>query len=625
LARAVNHAPPADEPPYAGYRWAGGLRGGFTISLREWTDFRRCLGVLGAFLGFALDGDLHGAACVAGVSDRLARLGIGSRLLATTLILVVLAISASTILAVRTAEVALYARAQSRLDVNMRVAWEVVSAAGEPRVEGDKLLFGSRVINGDLEIVDKIKALVGGTATVFMGDTRVATNVKKPDGSRAIGTKLAPGPAYDAVFRDHRPYRGEAMILGTPYFSAYDPIRNTRGDVIGVLFAGVAKNDFLVVVNELIVSNTIAAVIIVLSSAGVLLFTIRRVLRPFGRLRAAMIGLSAGDRTTPISGAERQDEVGLMAQALQTFKTHMVETARLRAEQDKMAAHKEAEKKALMEKLANDFAAVVSASVNGIGESAGRMRTTSRTMSATAEDAGRQATAASTAAEEAFANVQAVASAAEELAASVAEIGRQVTASTKIARQAVGEANRTDTTVQGLSAAAEKIGDVVKLISDIASQTNLLALNATIEAARAGDAGKGFAVVASEVKSLATQTARATEEIAAQVAAMQGATGEAAAAIKGIGETIGSMSEITTTIAAAVEEQGAATREIARNVDEAAKGTGQVSSSIAGVSQAAIETGAASGQVLATADTLGTQAEALRVGVDRFLAGLRAA
>jgi len=179
--------------------------------------------------------------------------------------------------------------------------------------------------------------------------------------------------------------------------------------------------------------------------------------------------------------------------------------------------------------------------------------------------------------------------------------------------------------VQGLSAAAQKIGDVVKLISDIASQTNLLALNATIEAARAGEAGKGFAVVASEVKGLANQTAKATEEISAQVAAMQGATSEAVTAIQGIGGTIGTINEIATTIAAAVEEQGAATQEIARNVQGAAEGTHQVSANIVGVNQAAAETGAAADQVLTSAEELGRQAETLRADIDSFLAEIRAA
>lgn len=200
-----------------------------------------------------------------------------------------------------------------------------------------------------------------------------------------------------------------------------------------------------------------------------------------------------------------------------------------------------------------------------------------------------------------------------------------MTQSTQIAAKAVEEANRTNQTVQGLSAAAQKIGDVVKLISDIASQTNLLALNATIEAARAGEAGRGFAVVANEVKSLASQTAKATEEISAQVAAMQGATGEAVQAIASIGDTIASINEIATTIASAVEQQGAATLEIARNVQQAAQGTGQVSHNIVGVNQAAGQTGTAASQVLLSAEELSKQSATLRADVDHFLANIRAA
>jgi methyl-accepting chemotaxis protein len=218
-----------------------------------------------------------------------------------------------------------------------------------------------------------------------------------------------------------------------------------------------------------------------------------------------------------------------------------------------------------------------------------------------------------------------VASAAEELSASVAEIGRQVESSTQMSGKAVEEAADTDQTVQSLASSAQKIGEVLKLISDIAAQTNLLALNATIEAARAGEAGKGFAVVASEVKSLATQTAKATDEISGQIGTIQSTTTDAVAAIKRIGGTIGEMNKIATTIASAVEEQGAATQEIARNVQEASKGTTEVSSNIAGVSQAAGQTGAAATQVLGAAGDLSTQAETLRNEVDRFLVSIRAA
>jgi len=275
--------------------------------------------------------------------------------------------------------------------------------------------------------------------------------------------------------------------------------------------------------------------------------------------------------------------------------------------------------------MADEFETSVRASLDTLGTSATGMRTMSQQMSAAVEEANAKAARVATAAEEASVNVQTVAAATEELSSSVGEIGRQVGESTRIAADAVGEATRTNDTVHGLSQAADKIGDVVKLIHDIASQTNLLALNATIEAARAGEAGKGFAVVASEVKSLANQTAKATEEITAQVAAMQGATGDVVQAIEGIGATIGRINDITTTIAAAVEEQGAATQEIARNVNEVSQGTGQVSSNIVGVNQAVVETGTSAGEVRASAEQLDREAVALRDNVDRFLAGIRTA
>jgi|GEM_PF-2370404 uncharacterized protein YoxC len=275
--------------------------------------------------------------------------------------------------------------------------------------------------------------------------------------------------------------------------------------------------------------------------------------------------------------------------------------------------------------IARNFESTIGGLVESLAATAGEMRSTSQGMSATAKDASTQASSVLATVGEASSNVQIVAAATEELSSSVSEIGRQVTQSTQIAGQAVDEANRTNATVQGLSSAAQKIGDVVNLISDIASQTNLLALNATIEAARAGEAGRGFAVVASEVKSLASQTGKATEDISAQVAAMQSATSEVVEAIKNIGGTIGAMNEIATTIAAAVEEQGSATREIARNVQATASGTSQMSTSIGGVTRAAGEAGTAAGQVLTLADKLGTQADTLRANVEGFLTRIRAA
>jgi methyl-accepting chemotaxis protein len=367
-----------------------------------------------------------------------------------------------------------------------------------------------------------------------------------------------------------------------------------------------------------------AAILGVASIIFALMTTLFRVIRPLNAMTGTMTRLAGGDKAVEIPARDSKDEIGEMAKAVDVFKQNMIRADELAAEQKAEQAKKE-ERQVAIEGFIATFESGVRGSLDTLASAATEMRATSQSMSATAEETSAQATTVAAAAEQASANVQTVATATEELSSSVAEIGRQVTESTKIAGKAVEEAGRTNTTVQGLSAAAQKIGDVVKLISDIASQTNLLALNATIEAARAGEAGKGFAVVASEVKSLANQTAKATEEISAQVAAMQGATGEAVQAIQSIGGTIGTINEIATTIASAVEEQGAATQEIARNVQEAAQGTGQVSSNIVGVNQAAAETGAASSQVLASAEELGKQAETLRADVGTFLANIRAA
>ena len=334
--------------------------------------------------------------------------------------------------------------------------------------------------------------------------------------------------------------------------------------------------------------------------------------------------LSRGDLTIEIIGGARGDEIGDIARALQVFKDTATAAEEMRALQAEEQKAKERRQMAI-DGLIKTFDDTMSSELTQLTSASTELQATAQSMSSTAEETSRQATAVAAASEQASANVQTVAAAADELSASVIEISRQVEQSTLIAGQAVADAERTDAAVRILAEAAQKIGAVVGLINDIASQTNLLALNATIEAARAGEAGKGFAVVASEVKNLATQTAKATEDISAQISGMQGSTDEAVTAIKGISNIIGQMSEITTTIASAVQEQGAATQEIARNVQQAAQGTQDVSSNIGGVTHAAGETGAASAQVLGTAGTLSKQADTLRRSVSQFLEGVRSA
>ena len=415
--------------------------------------------------------------------------------------------------------------------------------------------------------------------------------------SRAAGGEPLPKISYATEFK---PY-GWA-VAGGAYLDDIDAIFWSEARWIGSILA-----------------------VALLLVAGMCFLVGRSIVGPITGMTAAMRKIADGATNTVIPAQERRDEVGAMAQSVQVFKTNMIDAARLRGEQDELKKQAEAERIGLLGKMADEFESSVRSSLDALAGAAVDLRTTSNSMSGAASEASRQANTVASVAEQASANVQTVAAATEELSSSVSEIGRQVSESTRVAQQAVEEANRTNVTVQGLSAAAQKIGDVIKLISDIASQTNLLALNATIEAARAGEAGRGFAVVASEVKSLASQTAKATEEISAQVAAMQGATTNAVQAIEGIGGTIGGINEITTVIAAAVEQQGAATREIARNVQEAAHGTSAVSGNIGGVTRAAGETGTAAGKVLSSAEELNKQAAVLRGKVDGFLANIRAA
>ncbi|MCP4738538.1 MAG: HAMP domain-containing protein [Bosea sp.] len=354
------------------------------------------------------------------------------------------------------------------------------------------------------------------------------------------------------------------------------------------------------------------------------LYVGRSILRRIRALQSSMKILSSGDLESEIYRSGQSDEIAEMSETLQVFRESMRTARALSADQDKDRIAK-AERASRMEERIVDFEATVRGALDSLQSAANSMQSTAQSMSATADQSSSLVSAVASAAEETSVNVQTVSAGTEQLSSSIAEIGRQVVSSAEIARKAVDEAGATDATMQGLADNAARISVVVDLIQTIASQTNLLALNATIEAARAGEAGRGFAVVASEVKNLASQTAKATDEIRQQIGSMQSVTTSAVTAIRNISSTIGEINNVTTAIAAAVEEQGAATREIARNIQHAAGGTSEVSSNIVGVSNASNEAGTAAAEVLSSSDALRREADVLRAEIDAFLSNIRAA
>lgn len=359
---------------------------------------------------------------------------------------------------------------------------------------------------------------------------------------------------------------------------------------------------------------------------GLLGFLIGRAIsRPLSGMTGAMTALAAGNLQAALPGLGRKDEIGEMAGAAEIFKSNMIEAERLRAAQVEREQAQSRQRREDRNRMATGFQDTVGSIIDRVSSEAMGLEAAASTLTTTAQTTLGLAETVSAASGQAASNIQSVAAAADEMTSSVEEIARQVQESSGIAKLAVEEASKADARIATLSRAAAQIGDVVKLISGIAEQTNLLALNATIEAARAGEAGRGFAIVAQEVKALAAQTAKATDDISEQINQMLGATDGTVDAIKQIGAVIARMSETSAVIASAVEEQGAATREIARNVQMAADGSGEVVGAIADVNTGATATGSASGQVLASAQSLSSEANQLKLEVERFLDSLRVA
>ena len=414
-------------------------------------------------------------------------------------------------------------------------------------------------------------------------------------------------------------YRTEARQLFTPLRAAAQELADLN-----------ARQGYAVAADATRASRIAFGVILgvgllgLLLALGAWLLMERSTVRPLAAATLRMRALAEGDTTSPVPGTHKADEIGRMAQALEGFRQAALERARLEAASAAETATKQA-RADRVDTLVRRFESEAAEVLRAVASASTELAATAEEMQATAHDGSDRAAALAAAATQASANVQTAAASAEEMSASIAEVARQITETARVARQTADDARATDSAVAALAESANRIGEVVRLIGDIAGQTNLLALNATIEAARAGEAGKGFAVVASEVKALASQTAKATEEIGAQISAMQAETARAVEAIRGIARTIEGMDGLTAQVAAAAEEQAAAVQEIGRAVAEAAAGTTEVSRNAEGVTKGAQRTGAAAGQVSAASGELAQRSEALRGQVDSFLSGIRAA
>ncbi len=482
----------------------------------------------------------------------------------------------------------------------------------------------------DHAIVDRAVSYVGGSATLFVVDdsgqfVRRSTNVKKENGDRAVGTQLAADHPAQALLRRGEAYKGPATLFGKSFMTAYFPVTNPAGKVIGILYVGVPMAELDAMLSQAMRTMVVAAAIAALLVLGLTMLAVRRVTKPLAAVTDALTAIAEGREDVAIKSDDRSDEIGEIARSLVVFRSAASERRRMREEQTAAAAAAVEQRKAELQRFVDSFQASIGGIIENVLTSSGEFereaRQLTQTARTTADLSGHSAGASETASE----HVRTAAAASDELSGSIAEIIRRVQESNAIAAEAVNQATATDQRIKELSDAGNRIGDVVKLITSIAEQTNLLALNATIEAARAGDAGRGFAVVAQEVKTLAGQTAKATEEISSQIANMQTVTQESVDAIKAIGSTIERINGIAASISAAVEQQRAATQNITQSVRSAATGTAEVVENIRSAARGAGETGESSNRMFASAQALSGESLRLKAEVQKFLDDMRAA
>jgi methyl-accepting chemotaxis protein len=510
-----------------------------------------------------------------------------------------------------------------------QMAWLVRLRSGEASLLVSKGLSGIDLLPNMRQAYTK---LVGGVETAWVALEAATSGMQLPP-TLTEAMKEANTAAFDPQFTALRdrlieaPLNGEKPELTPSQWSPITGGRQTTAVVVAERALDAAKEHAQAqwsIAQRALVLQIVLLVGALMLAFGAMIAVRGRVIKPLKAIRDAMLKVAGGDLNAEVPFAERRDEIGALAGALATFKDNAVEKRQIEDHQREQDSRTKQRQQAI-EGYIGTFETQMREALDALRDASEQMRTTSEGMSAVSTETNAQVRMAAKASDDASTNVNSVAAASEQLSTSITDISRQVTHAATIASRAVAQARQTDGTVQGLVATASRIGEVVGLINDIASQTNLLALNATIEAARAGEAGRGFAVVASEVKSLATQTAKATEEISQQIAAVQKVASDAIDAIKGIGGIIGEVSEVATAIAAAVEQQGAATQEITRSTQQAAQGTNEVSNNIAGVIAGADATGAAAQNVKSASEALGAQTRQLGDQVNAFLNNIRAA
>ncbi len=474
-------------------------------------------------------------------------------------------------------------------------------------------------------MIDEIGKVTGETVTVFKWEDeskdfwRVTTNIIKGDGKRAVGTPLGQKGRVYPIIMSGKTFNGEATILGNDYYTIYEPILSPEGDKVGILYAGVLKEEIEAGLNNVIQALVIASLVATFLGLVVTVMVTRKLLQPIQVLSDMMIKIAKGDLSETNNYTNRTDEVGEMASALEIFRNNAEENKRMGVAQQEAEKKHQEEVQNERRAISSEFEASVESIVKEVSTSVDDLNSIAHEMSSNTQAALVGTNEANASTQHAMDSVQTVAAASEELAASIKEIMGQVHRSRDIVNNASQEASGANSRMEQLTNAASKVGEVVSLIAEIAEQTNLLALNATIEAARAGEAGKGFAVVASEVKSLASQTAKATEEIELQVNGIQTATGSVGDSIKGIETIIEEINEISTVISSSIEEQSSATSEIASSINKASENTSTASDQISLVENSVNQSNSASQNVLSSSDQLKDHTGRLSSQINLFL------